>query len=308
MKIAAVSITMNDSYKLQEWKKWYEEYKDEVFVHIIVDNASDRNYVEQIKINFPDSILIERERNGACTIAYNDGIRKALEIDGIDAIMLIGNDVRVAKGGLTKLYNFLFSDETLGIVSPICLKKDSDIVEDFGSKITKLLTMDPISSGAGKHFFEIREGDHYSETVLGGCCMAKVRFYREVGLQDEKLFMYSDEVDTGIRARKAGFKLGYTKEATAWHQHINIPGHTRRHPFSQYLIARNKVYLANKHFGRFRQIYVFFAIFFKNSLILIKYMLLLKRKQIVYPLWSMIGACYGLVGNMEHNKYTSLQS
>ena len=43
--------------------------------------------------------------------------------------------------------------------------------------------------------------------MSGGMNLGKREFYEKVGLQDEKLFMYSDEVDIGTRAKKLGFKM-----------------------------------------------------------------------------------------------------
>ena len=49
MKLAGVSITYNDGYKVNEWFRWYEEYKDELYKLIIVDNGSDPEYLKQVE-------------------------------------------------------------------------------------------------------------------------------------------------------------------------------------------------------------------------------------------------------------------
>jgi len=97
MKIAAITIAYNDGYKFKEWCQWYEEYKDEIAIHIIVDNHSVPKYLQQVKNYFKNSIIIEFTSNGGCTDAYNDGIRKALVNPNVDAIMLIGNDMKIKK-------------------------------------------------------------------------------------------------------------------------------------------------------------------------------------------------------------------
>ena len=299
MKIAGITITLNDDYKFKEWCKWYTEYKDELYVHIIVDNGSKPEYKKKMKEFFKDSIIIERDTNGACTIAYNDGIRMALSIPEVDGILLVGNDLRIKKGSLTNLYNFLYSDEKLALVSPICLRKDSTIVEDYGAKITKFLTMDAKSSGAGLDINDIKEETRYSETVLGGGCLAKPVFYREVGLQDEKLFMYSDEVDTGLRAKKAGYTLGYTKNAIAWHQHINPARGGFRSPMAPYLICRNKVYLAKKHYGMGRAFIV--GLFMITNSFMMLFKNLSSKDGRNYHYFGVKGAVAGLNNNMSND-------
>lgn len=305
MKLAGIIITYNDGYKFKEWCNWYQEYKDELFMLIIVDNGSEPEYLKQVEMVFKDAIIIKRTTNGGCTGAYNDGIRKALEDSEVTHIALIGNDCRLATGALTKCVELLDSDPELGMVAPVLQNADSDIVADFGCTINKYLTMNPF--GVGMKVNEIPQNVRYCEAVTGGVNVSKRSFYEMiVGLQDEKLFMYSDEVDMGLRAKKVGVKMAVTKNALSWHQHINPPGNKMRHPFSNYLIARNKVYLGGKHFGRGRQIFIFNYFFFTGLLLYVKNILFFHWNQLIYPRWAMIGAINGLIGNMNENKYSKL--
>lgn len=305
MKLAGVSITYNDGYKIKEWTRWYEEYKDELYMYIIVDNGSEPEYLQQVETLFKDAIIIKRTTNGGCTSAYNDGIRKALEDPKVTHIALVGNDCRLMPGSLTKCVELLDSDPDLGMVAPVLLNADSDVVADFGCIINDDLTMNPY--GVGRKMEELSPNVRYCEAVTGGMNVAKRSFYEtKVGLQDEKLFMYSDEVDMGLRARKAGVKMAVTKEALSWHQHINPPGNKRRHPFSNYLIARNKVYLGKKHFGVGRQFSIFNHFFFINLLLFIKNLVTFKGNQLIYHRWAMIGSWNGLTGNMKENKYSKM--
>lgn len=303
MKIAAITITYNDDYKFKEWVEHYNEYKDELFLHIIVDNGSKPDYLNLVEKTFVNSTIIKRTTNGGCTSAYNDGIRLALSNPDVDAIILIGNDIKLEPGGIIKCYEFLKSDPSLGMIEPVLLEKDSMIINNFGCEITKKLTMK--SYMAGKHISELVENYHYAEAVAGGMNLATREFYEVVGLQDEKLFMYSDEVDMGLRAKKLGIKMAATKDAFAWHQHINENKIVnKRHPFSMYLIARNKVYLARKHFGRRESITEYFYFIFISTKQLTIQIVKMRKSYIIDHMWSIIGAFNGLIGNMKPNKYS----
>lgn len=303
MKIAAVTITYNDDYKFREWFEYYNDYKDELFVHIIVDNNSNKAYLNKVKETFVTSHVIERKSNGGCTGAYNDGIKYALSLPDVDAIMLVGNDVRLKKGATDVLQKSLFSNEQLGMVSPILLSKNSDIVEDFGCTISNTLMM--LEYGVGLKLNEVKDNLNYCEAVPGGMNMAKREFYEKVGLQDDNLFMYSDEVDMGLRAKKCGFTMAAISEAVSWHQHINKDTNTnRRDPYTKYLAGRNKVYVAKKHFGLLRVVYVFlFYVFGSLYKILIN---LIKGNfyQIKEYFWLIFGAVMGLLGNMKPNRFS----
>lgn len=248
MRIALITITYNDDYKLREWVQHFSEHKKGTYLHIIVDNGSEPAYLNRVKDAFPESILIERSTNGGCTSAYNDGIRLALADPKVDAIMLLGNDVQIKE--VAKLYQFLFSDDAYGMVAPVLLMKDTeDLVEDYGCGISDFLYLIP--NFVNRKLDEIESESMIVSAVTGGMNIAKREFYEKVGLQDENLFMYSDEVDMALRAKKAGYKMAVTKNVLSWHQHIYIEGQNRSH-WAYFLINRNKVYLANKYFGRFR--------------------------------------------------------
>lgn len=303
MKIASVTITYNDDYKFNEWIENISSYSNEIFVHIVVDNNSNSLFKQKLKVSFDKSHIIFRDSNGGCTGAYNDGIKYALSIPEVDAIMLVGNDIRLMEGAVTTLYNSLFSDAKLGMISPVLLAKDSELVEDFGCTISKTLMMEEF--GVGLKVSDVQGIVNYCEAVPGGINMAKREFYEKVGLQDENLFMYSDEVDMGLRAKKYGYAMASIGKSVSWHQHINKDSQTdRRDPYTKYLAGRNKVYVAKKHFGFIKIIYIFlFYVFGSIYKILIN---LYKGNfyQIKEYFWLIFGAIMGLIGNMKPNRFS----
>lgn len=247
MKIAAITITYNDDYKFKEWCEHYEEYKNAIALHIIVDNSSTPDYLQMVKSYFTNSIIIERDTNGGCTGAYNDGLRKALECSDVDSIMLIGNDIRISSNDIIKLYDFLYSKSEYGMVSPVLLSPSTGKIECYGSKLNIW----------GVDVFPYLGCDYNDpslplyrevEYVTGGMNLSKREFYERVGLQDEKLFMYADELDMYCRAKKASYKEAVTKSAVAYHCHINPKQSTIRRPEMYFLHGRNIVYLYKKHY------------------------------------------------------------
>lgn len=304
IKLAGVVITYNDGFKFEEWCKWYDAYREELDLLIIVDNGSEPEYLMRVESYFKDAIIIKRSNNGGCTSAYNDGIKCALKDAEVTHIALIGNDIRIERGGLSKCVRLLDSRDDLGMVAPVLLNADSDIVADYGCSINKDLSMNPY--GVGLSYQNLEPQMRICEAVTGGMNVSKRSFYEVVGLQDETLFMYSDEVDMGLRAKKAGFKMAVTKEAKSWHQHINIPGNKRRMPFSRYLIARNKVYVAYKHFGLGRALFVFNKFLFTSMKGMLICAINGNRVMMTEYKWMLWGAINGIVRNMEPNKYSSL--
>lgn len=304
MNVAGITVTYNDDYKLDEWIKWYNIYKDELSIHIIVDNHSNNEYLQKVKQYFKNSIIIERDSNGGSTIAYNDGIKLALSQKS-QFIALIGNDIKLQKGAISKCINELLDNPDLGMVSPIMFDKDSMYIQDFGDTINNLLIMCEYKKG--ELYENINERVHYCDCIPGGMNIAKREFYESVGLQDERLFMYSDEVDMGIRAKNCGYKLASIGDALSWHQHINYNlSINKRHPYSSYLIARNKVYLAQKHYGFIKKIKIS-SYFISTSIYgILKSLLKGNFRCIKGDWWKALGAINGFIGNMKPNKYSHM--
>lgn len=296
MKIAGVTMTYNDGYKINEWKSHYDTYRKELDYYVIVDNGSTDEYISLLKETFPGEKIIERNSNGGCTAAYNDGIKDILANTDADAIVILGNDIKTSKGCVTKMYTYLKSHSNVGIVSTAILHIDSDVLDNFGHTISYFGTI--TENEHGKRIGEIKEKSKITELVTGGFYIASREFYEKVGLQDEKLFMYSDEIDTALRAKKAGFKEAVLSDVYAWHWHINQPGQGTRKPASNYLISRNRVYVAKKHYG-----------FFHTTVIFLTYTLLVPLNLLRHGYrdkaeYAFKGGINGLRGNMEMNEYT----
>ena len=296
MRIAGVTMTYNDGYKIKEWRSHYDQYRSELDYYVIVDNGSSPDYVSLIKKTFPGEVLIERNSNGGCTAAYNDGIKYILEKTDADLIVILGNDIKTSENCITEMATFICNHKDVGIVSTAILHFNSNILDNFGHTVSYCGIIHECDHG--KPISEIKEKSKFTQLVTGGFYMATREYYEAVGLQDEALFMYSDEIDTAIRTRKAGFKISVLSNVYAWHWHINQPGQISRKPASSYLISRNRVYIAKKHFGVCR----LFAIFFTYTIVvpinLLRHGFKEKAK------YAFLGGIYGLKGNMDLNHYT----
>lgn len=299
--IAVITVTRNDGFKLKEWYEHYLEYKDDVFLHIIVDNDSNPVYFEEYKKLFSESVIIELGYNGGSTAAYNAGIKYALNDPKVDAISLIGNDIKMPRGTLPELYKLLQSDKSYGMVAPVLINKDSDQIVDCYGEILNRKNMNLVVLNNRANVSTLPD-ILVSDTLPGGCNLSSREFYEKVGLQDENFFMYADEVDMGIRGERLGFKFVSTTKAKAWHMHINEPGAVNRNPMAAYLMGRNHIYLAKKLFGkkevfctivhRLKSAAIFFISCVKHN----------KKKEDYRYAWAFTkGVLAGIRGDMTNN-------
>jgi hypothetical protein len=260
MRIASITVTKDDYHTFEQWLSHYQAYKDEIYLHIIVDNGSSDDYKKKIKKEFTDSVIIERDINGGTTAAYNDGIKRALTDPDVDSIALIAQDIKFDDDALPKLHQLLFSDDKHGLVGPVLCKADSNRIEAYGTEIKKNLMINRLYNNCFIDYPlpEVMEVD----LVPGGANIAKREVYEKVGLQDESLFMYGDETDYDLRIKLAGYKLLVTTCAIAWHQHINISSLKYGSGTVFYYNNRNIIFLNYRYSSFFMALNTFCYLFF----------------------------------------------
>lgn len=180
------------------------------FEIVVVDNNSIDGSLEDLKQKFSKISFIKNEENIGFSGGNNIGIRFALERMA-DYVLLLNNDTEVAPGFLTKLVEVATSHLEIGIMSPVVMKQNSSQIWFSGGTIG-WLTM------KNKHWSEIREDLFYSSEFISGCAMfIKKDVFQSIGLLDEDLFIYYEDADFSLRAKKAGYSLAVVPQSRVLH-------------------------------------------------------------------------------------------
>lgn len=244
MRIATITVFCNERFRVPKWKEYYEGYKADIYLHVIVNNG-DSEDTSYLKEEFPESIVLTCPTNNLLA-AYNMGLKEVLIDDSIDAISQITNDIKLSNNAYPLLYERLYEDDRLAMVSPILLRKDSEYIDLMGADIN-FSTLSFNHNYIGKRLDEVKEERRICTGLPAGILLAKRRFYEKNGFQDERIFMYSDEVDMGIKTKQAGMLMACFKDIRAWHQHENRPGSNSRSPLSSFFMGRNPIFIAKKY-------------------------------------------------------------
>ncbi len=190
---------------------------------IIVDNGSEANDTEQLKrIKNQESRIkiLFNVANLGFAGGNNIGIRYALE-HGADYIILLNNDAVVAPDFLGELVKVAEKNPSFGII---------------GSRIYKYGTTEVVFDG-GKINFWLNRGEHseYKLTatsyklvdyITGAAMLIKREVIEKMasinsaqgGLMREEYFLYYEDVDWCIRARRAGYKCVLVASSKVWHK------------------------------------------------------------------------------------------
>lgn len=218
----------------------------------VVDNASSDGSIEMLE-NYKGVKLIKSEENLGFAKANNLAIR---QID-TKYYLLLNSDTIVEKGALDVLY-----EETLkgGFAISSCrLKYPNGSFQPNGGELPKILPLLNWLSGfddlcrlvgipvASFHYNQLGEFDRTIGWVAGTAMMISRDVVDKIGLLDEKLFMYVEDVDYCWRVRESGYQVGWIKESVIMH----IGGGSSKSPrVAQWRGEfRGLVYLYDKYYG-----------------------------------------------------------
>lgn len=79
----------------------------------------------------------------------------------------------------------------------------------------------------------------------GSAALYRRAMLEEIGLFDESFFLYCEDTDLGLRARRAGWECGYVPGAVVEHRYSHSAG--RASPLKAYYVERNRLYVAAKN-------------------------------------------------------------
>lgn len=209
---------------------------------IFIDNASMDNSVNYVKKKFPKVQIKIFHRNKGFTGGVNFGLKYALKHHA-KYVLLINNDTRVKPSFLQKLISFTDKKSKIGIVSPlILLPGKGQKIWFAGGRIDPIrFSSDHLLLGQQT---PVNSEKPYESEYLSGCCMLiKTKLIEEIGILDDRYFLYYEDMDFCLRARKAGHKCYIVPKAKIYHKQ-NPSELDEAH--KEYYLARNHLLILRK--------------------------------------------------------------
>ncbi|MFA6170867.1 MAG: glycosyltransferase family 2 protein [Patescibacteria group bacterium] len=197
-----------------------QTYPGELIRVYIVDNASSGESRRFIASHFPEVIIIPRE-DGNYAAANNAGMKRAAE-DGCELFVIANMDVKFDKEWLGELVSAVLLEPMAAIAqSKILLysKKAGDL--------PKINTLGNISHFLGFGFTSAYyeadrpiEGNPEIKGYASGCSfIIKKMALDKIGGYNEEFFMYHDDMEIGLRAKLAGFKIILVPKSVVYHKY-----------------------------------------------------------------------------------------
>ncbi len=225
-------VTYNDGELLEKClKSIYENTHKISFEVFVVDNASTDGTVQIVKEKFEKVKLIINKENLGFVKATNQVLKK---VESRYALLL-NSDTQVLNNAFDKMVAFMDNHPKVGALG------------------CKLLNPDGTFQKIGRKFlnFEFKNPNtvHKVSWICGACLMVRDRILKEVGLLDENLYFYNDDLDWCRRIKKQGWQLYYFPEAEV----IHYGGHASQPIKDKLLLAgyKGSYYYCQKHYGKF---------------------------------------------------------
>ena len=231
---------------------WVERCLESVrgYETILVDHGSTDGSLELVRARFPHTRIVE-QRN----VGMGGGNNAGMRIASGSHFLLLNSDAWVLDDGVERLAAFSEANPGAAVIGPRLRNQDGSLQRSVRAFPTlwRLSTeyfflrklaphtdfLNPLYVGGFDHE-SVREADWLS----GACLLVRREATEEVGLFDERFFLFSEETDWCYRFRAAGWAVLFTPEAEV----VHVGGAT--HGGSQYREnLRSQIRFFVKHHG-----------------------------------------------------------
>lgn len=251
-KIFITLLTFNDNPATWNCLKSLESQKKNNFslFVVVVDNASVEKFYPKDNYKNFELIVLRNEKNLGFSGGQNTGIKFALE-NGADFITILNNDTIADPNLIEELLGAI--KDNVGIAVPKIYfakgheyHKEKYKKDDLGKVIWYAGAVMDWDNIIGTHR-GVDEVDHdqyqiqeETEVATGCCMMVRKEVFENVGLFDERFFLYYEDGDLSMRVKSAGYKIIYTPRAFLWHLNAKATGGSGS-SLQDYYISRNRM-------------------------------------------------------------------
>lgn len=176
---------------------------------VVIDNGSSDQSFLQAQKNFPEYVYIAKETNTGFAAGMNTGFRYAEEA-GYDFVWLMNYDAEVTPEALSLLIKAYQEDPTREALSPV-IKNTEGRIWFAGGRINYFRMRT-------EHQTHISGRQPYKTQFLTGCApLFSTRLIRQVGMFDERFFLYYEDADLSTRILNSGRSLFVVPNAEVIH-------------------------------------------------------------------------------------------
>jgi GT2 family glycosyltransferase len=218
MTVSAIVVTYNGMPWIERCLESIRDYET-----IVVDHGSTDGTLDLVRERFSEAKLIEQENRGF-GVGYNRGMRAS----EADYYLLLNSDAWVLGDAVERLVRFADANPRAAVVGPRLRNPDGTLqrsVRGFptlwrlSTEYLFLRKLAPRSRALNAFYAGDFQHDRVldADFLMAACLLVRRKATAEVGLFNERYFMFSEEVDWCYRFRQAGWRVVFFPEAEAVH-------------------------------------------------------------------------------------------
>lgn len=215
---------------------------------VVVDNGSTDGTVTAVRDAFPHATVVETGANLGFSGGNNAGIRRALE-DGADWVVLLNNDASPRPGTLRAFAAAAERHPDAGVLAGKLLFDDGR-VQWAGQRVSLRTGYAGRPDGYGAIDGPSFARERPVPRAVGALMAVSRDAIDRVGLLDDDLFAYVEDVDWSLRVRAAGLSCWFVPDAVAVHALSGSSGGDQGSTTTMYYGARNTVVVCERWLPR----------------------------------------------------------
>jgi GT2 family glycosyltransferase len=224
-----------------------QELRDADTAIVCVDNGSTDGSAEAVRDQQPDVDLVENGRNLGFSGGNNAGIRHALQ-RGAQWVVLVNNDAVLAADAIDRLRAAATARPAAGMLAGKLFFDDPpDRIWFAGQRFWPALGYSGRPRGYGRSDEPRYRRPGPTDRAVGAFMAVSRTVIEQIGLLDDELFAYGEDIDWSLRAREAGFELWFVPDAVAWHRVSGSTGGERASTHALYYGVRNTIAVCERH-------------------------------------------------------------
>lgn len=213
---AAVVVTCGGTDRLRNHLATWHQQTLPFASLIVVDNGSPQSTTRWLEAA-PGVRLVRLAENRGFAAGANAGIREALATVGTDFVALINDDVALDADWHRQAFRALHERPDCGSCATCLLQADRpDRIDTAG-----IVWITPWFADNARHDTPAPPPDARPEEIAGACAGAALfrrAYVEDVGLFDESLFAYQEDVDLALRGARRGWRTIWAPAARGFHQ------------------------------------------------------------------------------------------
>ena len=216
---------------------------------LIVDNCSTDDSYIKIKNKIQNEELLQSGENLGYTGGVNFGI-KYLYKKNPDYILILNNDTLVNKFFLNELVDSLEKNKIAAAASGtiLCEHNRKEIWYASGKVIPWRGLA--VHTSKGEKYAFTKTNIEETNFISGCMILLRASLLDNIGLEDERFFMYLDDIEFSLRIIKKGYLLLYVPKAIIYHKVLG----EKENAFKYYYSVRNRLLLISIAFNGFYKI------------------------------------------------------